>query len=191
MKNLLFLLAFASILCTSCRDDGVDNKKTNQRVLYVPEGKPAGIISIEEAAQLESYYKQEFYGAINNLKATQYPNYDGAVRDIWFDLDELKQYIYYVETQAKKKGYKNLGLRIYFGAKDQLGQDGKVYPRQTVFFVPTANPTADTKTQTGGAQLSVKAEQDFSDNKNILSIDRLNYGGAGVPDDTDQDEGLQ
>lgn len=133
----------------------------------------SGLISVIEAKTLENYYKSEFYNPLNKMKSNDYPGYSGAVRDIWFSIEELKNYIEYVEEYAAKKNYSGLGLRVYLGAKDEKGIDNLDYPRQTVFFVPTA------KTNQAGKLT----------NTNLTGVERLNYGNAGHPD-SDSDLGM-
>lgn len=172
--KLLPLVSLLMISFFSCKDD--DNQGNNHEGCFieVPCTEPNGLISVAEADVLEEHYKDVFYGLFNEGNMP-YNGYDGAVRYIWFDLDEIKKYIVYIEQNAQENGYDNLGLRVYLGAKDQLGQDGEVYPRQTVFFVPTTNPS-------GGS--------DVADNLNIVNAKRLNLGGAGIPDSVDQEEGV-
>lgn len=135
---------------------------------------PKGTISVNEAKQLENLYKTEFYEDINEIMAQKYPSYDGAVRDVWFSLSELKAYIKQVESYAKDKGYSDLGMRIYFGAEEKMGQDGMLYPRQTVFFVPTCSDTPS----------------GIVNKSNMLGVDRLNFGTGGIPDSVDSDSGI-
>lgn len=136
--------------------------------------KMKGLLSVREAKLMEEHYIKEFYKPLNDMKLSEYPGFKGAVRDIWFSIEELKEYIAYVENYAKEKNYSEPGLRVYFGAKDEKGQDGKIYPRQTVFFVPTAKK--------GGAA----DDEQF----NLTGLERLNYGNAGIPDDRDSDQGM-
>lgn len=176
MKKIVYL--FSSLLLTtitSCNnDDGVGLPAGC--VINVPCGDPAGLITVAEADVMEEAYKTQFYGILNEVTSGSYPGYEGAGRYIWFDLEEVKKYIVYVEKHAEENGYRNLGLRVYMGAKTQNNSvTGAPEPRQTVFFVPTSNPS-------GGA--------DFDDNLNIVSAGRLNLGGAGIPDGMDQEIGL-
>lgn len=173
--KFLFLLTMLSILSLSCKNDDDTKDFSEGCVIQVPCEDPLGLISVAEADVLEEQYKSELYGRLNESMNAQYPGYEGAGRYIWFDLEEIKKYIVYIENHADQNGYENLGLRVYLGSKMQNNEDGNPEPRQTVFFVPTTNPT-------GG--------DDFSDNQNIVSAKRLNLGGAGIPDDVDQEIGV-
>ena len=81
-------------------------------------------------------------------------------REVWFDLENLENYINYVKTESTELGYENLGIRVYFAAKE----DGNV--KTTVFFTPTYRE---------GTRAAVQ------DNSNTPGIDRLNYGSSGMP----------
>lgn len=81
-------------------------------------------------------------------------------REVWFDLENLENYINYVKTESTALGYENLGLRVYFAAKE----DDKV--KTTVFFTPTYRD-------------GIRAAQE--DNKNTSGIKRLNFGNSGDP----------
>ncbi|WP_452222750.1 hypothetical protein [Lacinutrix chionoecetis] len=80
-------------------------------------------------------------------------------REVWFDLENLENYINYVKTESLELGYENLGLRVYFAAKETDSIS------TTVFFTPTY------KEGTRGAE----------DNKNTPGLKRLNYGNSGDP----------
>lgn len=177
MKKLVYLFSSMVFIATvSCKND--DDKISHQQGCYisVPCEDPAGLITLAEADVMEENYKTQFYGRINESMGGTYPGYEGAGRYIWFDLEEVKKYIVYVEENATANGYQGkLGLRVYMGAKEQNNATTNVpEPRQTVFFVPTSNPTGGTN---------------FDDNINITSMKRLNLGGAGIPDGMDQDTG--
>ena len=76
----------------------------------------------------------------------------------WFSLDELKEYISYVEEQGKLKNINVTGLRVYFGAYDNSEKDGTKKDLTTVFIVPT--------------QANQKLEgKEGGDNADIIEID--------------------
>ncbi len=95
-------------------------------------------------------------------------------REFWFDLEELKKYIAYVEQEAKPLGYRNLGIRIYKGAypKDEKYPDPGY---STVFLVPTGNRI------TSKASFSPINSTIIVQNDNIHEIPAYNYGQAGRP----------
>lgn len=121
--------------------------------------KPTGLISTEVANKKEELYKAAAYNKIKEiLKESKTPvKYN---REIWFDLDELENYIHYVREESEKNGYSNLGLRVYLGAVQE-----KEKIETTMFFSPTH------------AAETVRSA--VSRNQNSSGIQCLNYGTAG------------
>lgn len=174
---LLFAFFLSLLICGCTNDDNSSGNSSNFCTIEVPCGNPEGLISVAEASQMEEDYRNQFYNLINEFTSGPYPDYEGAGRYVWFDLEEVKKFIVYVEKHADERGYNgNLGLRVYMGAKMQNNSvTGDPEPRQTVYFVPTVNPS-------GGTNLE--------DNLNIVSSERLNLGGAGIPDGTNSNVGI-
>lgn len=86
----------------------------------------------------------------------------------WFSLEEIKNYISYVEEQAKLKDLNVNGLRVYFGAYSNSIKNVSKKGLATVFFVPT--------------QVKIKSDIDGGDeNSDIIDIDALNDGQVGDP----------
>ena len=169
-KSLLIIcVALAVLLFKECEA----NKNCNQEF-----EEPNGLITPEKANELEETYKANQFTILN-----EYLNVNGDVaednREVWFELDEIKNYINYVEENAKniesidESG--TLGLRIYFGAKQMaLKRDKRDnIIRSTLFFVPTYRE-------------GLRAAES---NKNINGINPLNYGSSGDPDDIEYNGG--
>ena len=95
------------------------------------------------------------------------------VRDVTFDLETLKQYIAYVEKEAKSKGLKGLGLRVYLGAYPKGDTSVKDPGFTTVFFMPTHQPAAET---TKGNNFFYWFGDEIID-----GVDGLNLGSGGRP----------
>lgn len=127
---------------------------------------PAQVLSVEEANRLEEEFVTTRYRVINEaLDITD-------TRDFWFSLDSLKKYIEYVEFEAKKRGKKDLGIRVYFAAYPENSD----YPDpgfSTVFMVPTARDE--------GSDLKRGFFPVEHHNHNLDSIPAFNYGGGGIP----------
>ncbi|MBW7870912.1 MAG: hypothetical protein H3C39_07625 [Flavobacteriia bacterium] len=134
---------------------------------------PTGMITVSKGKEMEDLYKQEFYPTANLAMAKKIPGYSGAMRSFWFDLANLKNYIKHIEDYAATKGHTGLGVRIYLGAEEKLGQDGLVAPRQAVFFVPTCRVSSPTS---------------FT-NENITGVERLDFGWGDIPDSVNSDTG--
>lgn len=94
------------------------------------------------------------------------PNDKDAISS-WFSLGDLKEYIAYVEAEAKAKNISVDGLRVYFGAysKNDKKQDKKGL--STMFFVPTQN--------------KLQSDEDAIVSSDITDIDGMNEGMQGYP----------
>ena len=131
--------------------------------------KPTGLIDAKVANAKEELYKAAAYNKIKEvLLQSKVPvEYN---RDVWFDLDNLENYIHYVREESEKLGYEDLGLRVYLGAVEE---DGLV--KTTMFFSPTHATNSD-QTRSSGSRSG-------SSNFNTPGMDCLNYGTAGEPDE--------
>ncbi|WP_052823407.1 hypothetical protein [Neotamlana sedimentorum] len=129
---------------------------------------PSQAISYKEANVLEEEFKTTRAKFLN-----EHLGFEDS-REFLFSLDSLKQYIAFFEREAKKQGYTDLGIRIYYGAYPE----SKNYPdpgRATVFLVPTGN-----KVKSQGSALPFAMPTRIVDD-NIESIPGYNYGHAGKP----------
>lgn len=122
---------------------------------------------------------------ISQWLAENYPDADPKVtvtdnRGVWFDLENLKEYICYVENRSETLGYENLGLRVYFGATT----DSDSVPRSTVFFWPTHRfepQMMNTEGTEGKEDTDETINANSSENENSYNIKGLNYGTSGRP----------
>ena len=134
-KFLLFIAL--AILFTACQEKP---KKENhemeaQEITYEV---PKQIISLEEADSLYVNYKNRRVKFIEKMEAGSQTDGKPFVptQFVSFDIKVLKEYIGYVEQEAKKGGTTADSLRIYFG---NYGNTSTKYPKQnTVFLLPTA-----------------------------------------------------
>ena len=171
MKNFtkLGVLLLFAVYITSCCD-------------VQDASKPSQAISIETARILQNEYINTRANLLNELLRANgtLVNSDGTtsttledVRDVWFDIKVMKQYIAYVEKEAKDKGITgDLGLRVYFGAYPRTGnyhQPGF----STVFFMPTHRVMPNTN--------ATYFFPPSGDDENIDDIDGLNMGTGGNP----------
>ena len=132
-----------------------------------PIAPPEQSISPREANVLEEEYVETRGKIINDTLDII------DRRDFWFSLDSLKQYIAYVEQEAKKRGKKNLGLRVYFAAYPKEGNYSDP-GFSTVFMAPTS------RAERSGAVKGL-FPMPPPPNQNIDSINALNYGTGGIP----------
>ncbi|NER13920.1 hypothetical protein GWK08_10745 [Leptobacterium flavescens] len=155
-KKLMFLFAvFFLVISYSCQ------KKQKEIE------KPEKTISVEEAKELQNNHK--------NLHARILRDTFGYedTREFWFSMKELEEYLAYVKQEADKKGYDNLGIRIYLAAYPPTPE--RKFGLSTVFLAPTGD-----RTKEKGSIIDF----DFMrrDNEpNIYEIDPLNKAGNGIP----------
>ncbi|GAA3590822.1 hypothetical protein Q4Q39_15605 [Flavivirga amylovorans] len=157
IQRLAFFLAIMAFSFQSCEEKPKPPKIK----------APKQIIDYEYAKELEDEYKNTRSAIINKHLGIE------DTREFWFDLEELKKYIAYVEQEADSLGYTRLGIRIYNGAypKEKRFHDPGY---STVFLVPTGNKT---KSKASFSPIS----STFVINDNIHEIPAYNYGHAGKP----------
>ncbi|NAS30064.1 hypothetical protein GTQ40_03695 [Flavobacteriaceae bacterium R38] len=153
-KEMLLLLGISFLVLYSCQKP-ID-----------PIEKPKKTISIKEAKQL-----QDNYIRTRSVILKDTFGYEDS-REVWFSLEELEQYLSYVKQEATKKGYQDLGVRIYFGANDPT--EKRKFGLSTVFLAPTGK-----KEYQRGSFLNFNYQDDHGEN--IYEIDPLNRGGVGDP----------
>lgn len=129
---------------------------------------PSNTIKIADARKLTEEYTQGRYGIINDslFKDSKY----GDTRDFWFPLANLEEYLEYVKQESAKKGYTDLGIRIYLGAYPKDSDDPRADKGYaTVILVPTHESK-------GAANGFMPMPPENSDD-----MDGLNYGQGGHP----------
>ena len=126
--------------------------------------KPKNAISYKEAKGLQQEFLTTRANTLNKALNFKQKIKGQDVRDVTFDLQEMKQYIAYVEAEAKKKGLNGLGLRVYFGAYPKNDTKTKSPGYSTVFFMPTHQSK------------SSKGQDEI-----IEGVDGLNRATNGIP----------
>lgn len=127
-------------------------------------------ISPKEAIELNQNFVKTKGKALDKIveKEEKHPHEKDAVSS-WFSLDELKEYIAYVEAQGKEKGIEVNGLRIYFGSYSNNEKDADRKGLSTVFFAPTQ------------AKVGVEQNGELTDDGDITDINPMNLGQLGQP----------
>ena len=134
-----------AIFITACQEQPKNENQdaTTEEPKEVVFEAPKQIISLAEADSLFVNYKDR--RAANIIKMEAEYQEDGKpfvpTQFVSFDIEVLKEYIGYVEQEAKKGGVKADSLRIYLG---NYGQKSKKEPRRnTVFILPAAEVNGD------------------------------------------------
>lgn len=169
-KNLpIFLLLIAFVISiTSCQSNNKTMPLTPEQIAN-NWNNTKGKISHEEANQLEENYKKYLYEGSRDSLLTDNDEVYADTREVHFDIEDLKNYIQYVEQYGKDKNYNNLGIRVYLGSKGPE-KDGKAVT--TVFFYGTGISANDQNQQKNG---------DDAINPNLPGADGLNLGSSGMP----------
>ena len=174
MKNnilkSLFLLTIA-ISLTSCEwiKDTPNHNDPSPEEIAKNWNKTDGKISNKEANQLEENYKKMLYSGSRDSLIDASGEVYKDTREVWFNLEDLKNYIAYIEQHGKDNNYDQLGIRVYLGTKEPI-KDGKAVT--TVFFYGTGHPNGPS-TQKSTTQVGVDT--------NIPGIDGFNKGTSGMP----------
>ncbi|RXP64412.1 hypothetical protein EC396_00080 [Lutibacter sp. HS1-25] len=131
------------------------------------------LITAEEAKELNQNFIKTRSKDLDKIveRETGKPKEKDAISS-WFSLDELKEYIAYVEAEGKAKNIDIDGIRIYFGAyaTNDKKQDKKAL--STVFMVPT-QPRVGSLQKDGIAVAAPSAD--------VESIEGMNRGSMGYP----------
>ncbi|PIB30545.1 hypothetical protein [Maribacter sp. 4G9] len=140
-SRFLLFMALATLF-TACQENP---KKESQEMeaQEITYEAPKQIISLVEADSLYVNYKKRRARIIEQMETESHPDGKPFVptQFVSFDINVLKEYIGYVEQEAKKGGTTADSLRIYFG---NYGNTSKKYPKKnTVFLLPTATVNKD------------------------------------------------
>lgn len=130
-------------------------------------------ITSQEAKELNQNFVKTRSKKLNKIveKEEGHPHEKDAISS-WFSLEEIKEYIAYVEEQGKEKGIDINGLRVYFGSYGANDKKAAKKGLSTVFFVPTE---ARVGAQQKDGLTSVEGGSD------VDGVDGLNGGGLGDP----------
>lgn len=135
-KSLLLLTLLISFTsCNQNKKKPSDEIESDEKEIY---NAPDQIISLEDADSLYVNYKNRRIPIIEKMEgAYQTDNRAfNPTQFISFDIEVLKDYIGYVEQEAKKGGTRVDSLRVYLG---NYGTSSSKYPnKNTVFLLPTA-----------------------------------------------------
>lgn len=130
-------------------------------------------ITKDEAIELNKNFIKTKGKALNKIVEIEegHPNEKDAISS-WFSLDEIKEYIAYVEAAAKEKKITVNGLRVYFGSYAVKDKHATKKGLSTVFIVPTKEKVSSLK------KVSATSDVISSD---IDDIDAMNAGTLGDP----------
>jgi uncharacterized iron-regulated protein len=131
--TLLFLLLF-----TSCKEATSNNPHNSS--CYPNDSKPSQVISYEEMADMMNAFDTGSKKELDKyIKKTSKGKDTISTVYNWYKLDDLKQYIAYIEKISKEKGIAVTGFRIYPSEYPATFSNQKLKGRQTLIFTPTTS----------------------------------------------------
>lgn len=137
MKIQFFTVFFFFLVFISCKETTSSNS-TESSTCYPNDSRPSQAISYEEMAEMMDAFdtgsKKEldkYMKKISNGKDTISTVYN------WYKLEDLKQYIAYIEKISKEKGIPVTGFRIYPSEYPLNFSNQKLKGRNTLIFTPT------------------------------------------------------
>lgn len=142
-KTLKIISGFAMVTlllmgaCVEKSEKPKDEPPAAPEIVYAPKQ----IISLADADSLYENYSKRRTECVMNFEMGMQDDDDKPfvpTRFVSFDLDVIKNYIAYIEQEAKKGGTKVDGLRIYLGNYGDTEKGWKKKRRNTVFIVPEA-----------------------------------------------------
>ncbi|MEM9078035.1 MAG: hypothetical protein AAGC43_13405 [Bacteroidota bacterium] len=147
MKNtkkngLTLVLGGLLLIVSSCQERPRQQEKPEEEVPEIIK-PPSDIISIDQSKSLYDNYSRNRVEPIMAFEREMNDDEDFEVaRFVDFDYDAMKQYIAFVEQEAKKANVDVSTFRLYFAnyPNSEKFPDGKkvVHPRQnSIFILPT------------------------------------------------------
>ena len=137
MKNInrLFLISLFSITALSSCKTECDHKDHS-----VDDSRPSNAITYNEMAGMFHQYDIGQKRVLDNYRKEFTNDKTDTIESIshFYELDQLKQYIAYLEKISKEKDIKLTGVRIFSAAYPQKHRDASKRGRQTLIFMPTA-----------------------------------------------------
>lgn len=139
--KLSFLFLITTVFLSSCKTNESNcNHENENKSCYPNNEKPSNVITYKEMANM---FHQYDIGQKPILDAYR-KNFSGNKEDVasishFYEINQLKQYIAYLEKLSKEKDIKLTGVRIFSAAypKDYR-QDKSLSGRHSLIFMPTA-----------------------------------------------------
>ncbi|MDN3618557.1 hypothetical protein QWY81_03690 [Polaribacter undariae] len=129
-----YQIFFLALFIISCRSEAIS------QVAEVDSSRPSNTITYKEMASMfHQYdvgqkpvldkYRKELTGDANEIESISH----------FYDINQLKQYIAYVERLSKEKDIKLTGIRIFSASYPKDYPEELLRGRQTLIFMPTAD----------------------------------------------------
>lgn len=133
---MMFTVLFAVISCKQTeKNPEIIREKSN---CYPNDSKPSQVITYEEMADMMEAFENGPKKELNKYlkKVTNGKDSVSTVYN-WYKLEDLKQYIAYIERISKEKNIPVTGFRIYPSTYPKDYKEKELRNLQTLFFTPT------------------------------------------------------
>lgn len=139
-------------------------QKSNRR------GRPKNIIPFGQAKKLFRNYDGIADLISENVGTDQNGEPFMTTRSLFYDINDLKEYLSYIEELSKEAGVTTSGIRFYFGryTEDHVSSTGsnRNAKRQTFFIAPTTEEKIDDKLVHIGYTIKKNGKVQFLDKVN-------------------------
>lgn len=133
MRNFFFILIFTSLIVSCSQESITKCPEQNSK-------RPAQAINYEEAASMFKTYDNGQKKVLDEYIIKRSRGKDSiSTVSIFFEIDELKQYIAYIERLSKEKEIELTGIRIFNAAYPADYEKEEYQNRTTTILFPTAN----------------------------------------------------
>ncbi|WP_445747719.1 hypothetical protein [Polaribacter sp.] len=137
MKIQIFTVIFFLFMIISCKETTNNNVQTSSSC-YPNHSRPSQAISYEEmAAMMDAFDNGSKKELDKYMKRISKGKDSISTIYNWYKLEDLKQYIAYIEKISKEKGIPVTGFRIYPSEYPENYTNQKLKGRQTLIFTPT------------------------------------------------------
>lgn len=132
--KLSALLLLSVLIFSSC------NTKCEHKDHNVNDSRPENAITYKEMAAMFHQYDIGQKKVLDKYRLDFTNDPTDATESIshFYEIDQLKQYIAYLEKLSKEKNIKLTGVRIFSAAYPEKHRDASKRGRQTLIFMPTA-----------------------------------------------------
>lgn len=132
--KLSALLLLSVLIFSSC------NTKCEHKDHNVNDSRPENAITYKEMAAMFHQYDVGQKKVLDKYRLDFTNDPTDATESIshFYEIDQLKQYIAYLEKLSKEKNIKLTGVRIFSAAYPEKHRDASKRGRQTLIFMPTA-----------------------------------------------------
>jgi len=191
MKTITKIIGLVLGLCLYSLSSCQEKKKDADQEIHLGKDEiRKQIISLADADSFYLNYSRRRATAISEFEIRNRPDEKQFIptRFVDFDLETIKNYIKYVESEAKNGGTKVDSLRIYLG--NYGNSSGEINRHNTVFIVPTAKAQGSSGGIYIGADGKAKLMRKYFNGNNEINSNKqnsliLNFGHCCPPKNGD------